>query len=75
MATLVKTTEESKTFNSKEMLRNEGFSFNAVAKIWYKEYESVELFNAFEAKFRSATYAGRKQARFNEAVSFEVINK
>ena len=38
MATLVKTTEESKTFNSKEMLRNEGFSFSAVAKIWYKEY-------------------------------------
>jgi hypothetical protein len=75
MSTLVKTTENSKTFNSKEMLRNEGFNFSAVAKIWYKEYESEEQFKAFESKFRSATYAGRKQARFNEDVSFEVINK
>ena len=75
MVTLVKTTEDSKTFNSKEALKREGFQYSSVAKIWVKEYESEEEFKAFEAKFRSATYAGRKQARFNEAVSFEVINK
>lgn len=75
MATLVKTTENSKTFNSKEMLRKEGFEFSAVAKIWYKEYESAAQFQAFESKFRSATYAGRKQVRFNEDVRFEIYNK
>ena len=74
MATLVKTTENSKTFNSKEMLKREGFEFSAVVKIWIKKYESEDQFKAFESKFRSASYAGRRQAKFNEDVKFEVIN-
>ena len=59
MKTLVKTTEDSKTFNSKEILKREGFKFSAVANTWVKEYESEEEFKAFESKFRSATYSGR----------------
>lgn len=74
MATLVKTTENSKTFNSKEMLKREGFEFSSVAKIWIKKYESEDQFKAFEAKFRSATYAGRRQAKINEDVKFELVN-
>ena len=41
-------TTRKQNIHSKEMLRNEGFSFSAVAKIWYKEYESEEQFKAFE---------------------------
>lgn len=74
MATLVKTTENSKTFNSKEMLKREGFEFSSVAKIWIKKYESEDQFKAFEAKFRSATYAGSRQAKINEDVKFELVN-
>ena len=74
MKTLVKTTEDSKTFNSKEILKREGFQFSAVAKIWIKEYESEEQFRSFEEKFRSASYSGRRQVNFNNDVKFEVIN-
>ena len=68
----VRTTTDSKTYNSKEALKMEGFSFDPEMKTWYKEYESKEEFDKFiNEKFLNPTYS-RKGARENKAVKFEV---
>ena len=73
MKVLVTTTKESKTFNSKESLKLEGFTFNSVEKTWSREFASKEEFLQFEeCKFRNPSYVGRKGVRFNLDIEFEV---
>jgi hypothetical protein len=68
----VRTTADSKTYNSKDALKMEGFTFDPETKTWSKEYESKEAFDKFETeKFRNPTYS-RKGARENAAVKFEI---
>ena len=69
------TTKSSRTYNSIEMLKDAGFVFDKETKTWSSLFESKEAFDEFENKFRSVTYAGRKQARMNEDVQFEIIDE
>lgn len=62
------------TFNAKESLKNQDFSYDPETKTWSKNFESREDFeNWFSEIFTNVTYSGRKQSKFNSAVVFEFI--
>lgn len=60
------------TYDVKEDLKAEGFSWDKEEKVWVKEYSDIEEFESFKAKNLNATYNGRKGARLFSQVVFEV---
>lgn len=62
------------SYNSKESLKHAGFTFNTITKSWDKEFSSKEEFDVwYNNKFTDVTYAGRKGARINSEVIFDLI--
>lgn len=60
------------TYDVKEDLKAEGFSWDKEEKVWVKEYSDIEEFESFKTKNLNATYNGRKGARLFSQVVFEV---
>lgn len=59
-------------YNSKEVLKLAGFTYDAASKTWSKEFESMEQFEDFKNnKLLSASYNGRKGARLAEAIEWD----
>lgn len=69
----VKTTKNSRTYNSRELLKEQGFVFGHTEKVWSREFEDKKEFDDFEENiFRNPTYVGRKNVRLNSTVKFEI---
>lgn len=71
----IRTTQDSKTFLSKETLKVSNFVYDPASKSWSREFNSIEEFQDWEEnKFRSPSYAGRRQAiKFNSQTSFVIV--
>ena len=60
------------TYNSKDDLKKIGFSWNSDEKRW--EAESVDT-EAWEKKYCSASWNGRKQARLNNEANITFVSE
>lgn len=69
-AIIVKFTDGS--YNIKEDLKKEGFSWDKDNKCWVKTYEDKKDFDEFYSKYTNPTWNGRKGARIFSNVSYEI---
>lgn len=61
-------------YNSKEDLRENGFSWDKENKVWTREFESEEEYDEFMNHFMNVTYYGRAVVnKFHSKVVFEKI--
>lgn len=62
-------------FDSKEDLKDNGFSWNKEEKCWERTFENNDEYNKFIEHFLNVTYYGRKVVnRYHSKVEFEVEN-
>lgn len=68
---LVKANRNS--FDSKEDLKANGFTWNKDEKSWDKEFNSMDEYNKFMEHFLNVTYYGAKVVnRYHSKVGFEI---
>lgn len=62
-------------FDSKEDLKDNGFSWNKEEKCWERTFKNNDEYNKFIEHFLNVTYYGRKVVnRYHSKVEFEVEN-
>lgn len=66
------TVAHGNTFAAKEYLKKVGFVFNSGLKRW--EAENFDQ-KAWEEKYCSCTYAGRKAGTLNKTITFTKVEK